>query len=1781
MRMAARPVAPLLILLTSSSLLVVAAARAQERPAVFTQEDRDVDEAFGKAAALERQGLHSKAGEEYAKLENLLEKKREKDPDARIVVRTSELVDRGAAEVLHARLKALPDEGVATYRTLVDARARANFDAALDAGDADALEAIAERYSYSKVAPLALQALGDTALERGDFARAERAYARLERNASSPEMARRAAFQRLSTAAARGDAAAAADALASFTAKGGDPNARRIPSNGRLLSAAEAVDEARRASRALAPKPVDPGRLVASLELDSPELPEELASRLERVSGVVPAYQEPVFDIETGLVLVADQKTVRALDPERTGRGWRFSVAGATDEPGRLEVATERPAVGGGHVFATFFRNRPAIRVKRANPPAPPGAAKKKDKPQADDEDEIRRQPDWRVVALDDRTGRFEWDAASDPRFEEFSREAEWVSAPLNAEGQVFVSVLARKGSDLRAYLVALDASTGKVRSRAFLASRSPYDFLGLGAPLPAPTFSAGRIYVASSIGVVACVEPARCEVEWLAHYASVPERSQPDVVKEERRFRARAPLAEGGSPVVVAPVDAEEILAFDAETGARVWSIPRGDARVLAEAPSGVVLVVSDRVVGFERKTGAARFLGERLPGRPVASPLVFPAEALVPLESALVRVSLEDGRLLARYRYEQPSLEAGALVAAGEGRIVTASWSRANVYEDRARTLDSTKNKDSGEAALVLGELAARRGEAETASRQLAEAASDVTLAHSDRMRARRLAFAVLAEQAARARDEGRRGAFLESARAALDHAEHALGSAAALDAASAELARRAATLRRQYADVLSEGVAPDELVRAVREYGKLLASAHGTLCALDSGTLVDARCYAQLKVRELVAAKGRACYEAEDKAAADLVKIAVGTGTKEGLEKVKALFPASRELATALWELHKFYLKGGLESEAALALLELADDEPESPLAPEALARLALLDERMHRTARARRVAERLARLPEDAAVRGADGAPERLARALAAEILARNGQADEDTLAREDAAADLEPRLRRVFRSTTELSASGAELVEPRNFALAPKDRFLVRRGRVLEARSRETGVAIASFDAPPSLVVERRWPGYSGGVFVVPSADRVSAYDALTGAPRWERTFGPSNPTRAQIGPDDVHAVELGDSVVLALTKWNELAGIAADTSAVLWTRPLDRSTDANAGILAHGSVGFLLGDPGAKVEAFDLATGKPLWTWRDSAAPGVIPRLSQARLVGRDAVAVILDGKRLALLDRGSGTTRWYASSGEAWFGDVHAIPDGSALLVRASGNGDPKFWVFDTKTGKELWRDDGYGAVLPGPRPEASQPMPFLEDVVPGETAIYSFRRRSGATEVWAQDLLVGTKLWKWEAPRGATGPTTIVETPTSLIVGRDGGLDRATVVVLGKGTGQPEQVALAAPGDPLELPGRRFMGRGLVAVANTVIATTERGTCGLANVDDDALARETIEAATKLAGDDSPQRRAALAHEFARAEPPRLEDAIAACSRALETESVSGEQYDRIFAQLAALAEAAVEQRTPSYEIRRMTRPPEIDGELNDWWRDWSAIDLSGPRYVQPIQLDGGRPGRWNGPEDLSAKLYMGWDEKYFYFALDVLDADLRPYDSESDRWLGDCLLIAIDCKNDGGFRFMRDDMLLSLALTLPKKKKDEKEQKGDEEDANKPEGKYFVKRKDDGSGAVYEAEIPWALFVKNGVTNGIDPVTNAAQAGFTFGFNIVLIDDDGDRYAREDLPPGAKGDGSDGNPKEGDFRGALKTLQLTPSVLLHERKDRLWQGYIPEYFAKITLK
>jgi hypothetical protein len=181
----------------------------------------------------------------------------------------------------------------------------------------------------------------------------------------------------------------------------------------------------------------------------------------------------------------------------------------------------------------------------------------------------------------------------------------------------------------------------------------------------------------------------------------------------------------------------------------------------------------------------------------------------------------------------------------------------------------------------------------------------------------------------------------------------------------------------------------------------------------------------------------------------------------------------------------------------------------------------------------------------------------------------------------------------------------------------------------------------------------------------------------------------------------------------------------------------------------------------------------------------------------------------------------------------------------------------------------------------------------------------------------------------------------------------------------------------------------------------------------------------------------------------------------------------------------------------------------------------------------------------------------LYMGWDNEHFYFAIDVQDNYLRPYDNDAEVWKGDCLLIALDCLNDGGYWVRADDQFVTLALHDPGQQGEEGEDDEEEEEKSKPKGDYFVRRKDDNSGVIYEAAIPWRFFVDAG--REMDP-ESGPEAGFTFGFNPVITDDDG-------------GEGK-----------ARKTLSWTQGIRLHSERERLMMDpgeIVPEYFGKIRLR
>ena len=226
---------------------------------------------------------------------------------------------------------------------------------------------------------------------------------------------------------------------------------------------------------------------------------------------------------------------------------------------------------------------------------------------------------------------------------------------------------------------------------------------------------------------------------------------------------------------------------------------------------------------------------------------------------------------------------------------------------------------------------------------------------------------------------------------------------------------------------------------------------------------------------------------------------------------------------------------------------------------------------------------------------------------------------------------------------------------------------------------------------------------------------------------------------------------------------------------------------------------------------------------------------------------------------------------------------------------------------------------------------------------------------------------------------------------------------------------------------------------------------------------------------------------------------------------------------------------------------QVHRVYTPIEVDGQPDDWWGLGRGIPLQKGRHFSPLQFKGHRLSQWEGEDDLSGEAYFGWDKKYFYFLLIVYDDREVPYDPDSALWKGDCLLIAIDYDGSGGYTYGFRDTLLTLALQIPKKKKPQQKK---EEEKRRPQGKYAVKRSSDETMTIYEVAIPWSMFRRGGAL--LDPKKQIA--GFTFGLNLAVTDDDGE--------------------------GPKKVLHLRGGLHLHQEKSKVWQYYIPRFFAKIEL-
>jgi hypothetical protein len=194
----------------------------------------------------------------------------------------------------------------------------------------------------------------------------------------------------------------------------------------------------------------------------------------------------------------------------------------------------------------------------------------------------------------------------------------------------------------------------------------------------------------------------------------------------------------------------------------------------------------------------------------------------------------------------------------------------------------------------------------------------------------------------------------------------------------------------------------------------------------------------------------------------------------------------------------------------------------------------------------------------------------------------------------------------------------------------------------------------------------------------------------------------------------------------------------------------------------------------------------------------------------------------------------------------------------------------------------------------------------------------------------------------------------------------------------------------------------------------------------------------------------------------------------------------------------------------------VRKTTKPPKIDGGLDGWAGFEPAFRLDRENQVVFKDL---KDAKWSGPADLSADIYLAWDENFFYITARVLDDVFSQPNTGGETWAGDGIQICLDPLNEKAWGRKKSDYELGFALT--------------------PEGPQvwcWAGPVLDGGvrGGSAVKSIPFAAARKDGATNYEIAIPWKEIRNMSpdkgLGFNLIINDNDGQgRKGWIELAPG----------------------------------------------------
>ena len=1364
-----------------------------------------------------------------------------------------------------------------------------------------------------------------------------------------------------------------------------------------------------------------------------------------------------------------------------------------------------------------------------------------------------------------------------DPKRDEAETAVCLLTPPAFHHDTLIVPITVRLAEESLVYVVSLDRR-GEVTWVTYLGSTGSSNHLGLGSFSSLPTSDGARIYVLTNQGFMAALDGEDGTIDWLLQYPTLAARSQKEAIRTSNRWQVN-PIVRVNESLLIAPQDSTRLMGVDRSTGAILWETFRERSSTFLGATETACIVAGKSLSAIAHSdTDSGNVLWRRqtdLDGFMAFGRAVLNSDAIyIPGRRSLLTVSPRTGAVLSRTYWDFGG--GGNLLASAGAHgpiLALATPESLIVYNDRAQEKREIEEmtENSPQNILKRSEYSLRNYDLRAGLREL------------ERWRA--------SSPASPAPNSPMEQLHLELAELTLYFSQREIGKERQLDL----LRYRALLERTPKRKVIAELDLAGQLEEA-NELGEALETYHRALdhdrrkteYFLAGNLPVGAAEYIRRRVQRLREATPNQdkTFATVEREATKRLKQARQRSTPLGFEEILQRFPFTRAAAAAHLDLYQEYVDR-LSYEQAIRTLEsyIRDYDSDTRIAPEEIARakLQLVKLLFESGRRQEAKATSLALIEQHGAliVSGVSGmSPGETIRQYLQPRLSDPGLV---TLPDAEPPALRSP-LGTAWRSPADLSTISRRFLKPGG--TPPKelsDCFLTQSNKVVECRAAATGLSLWRIPLPliPGFQLNTssflsRLPrrgsrelrgSYQGELLVLHDESNLFAVDAVTGTVRWHLPFGEKESKGLRRLRERLHRVLVVDSGVYAISSHQHLYHFNLNGER-LWERKLSyHPNPTRTPVLAQNKL-FVFSRKPNSLQIHDALSGE----LQRSIGGGhkktdrLIPHSQPVRL--SDDRLLLPYERRIELLDLNKEELIWTFNPKRSGtridtVSYFEESPGECVAFISRPGN-HPAMISLSLRTGEERWRYERFPSkrsrfsvfregnrfyVIYGVdswhllaldlRPGAEIDKPVIAPVWPSNSKLGTFY--SGARQ---RQLYVGSDILVFHDPNNTI-----------------------SVHDKSQGTLRP---AVA------EEMNRFLVEKGSFAsdlVNGKFVVLTDGGDCAFESTSIQGQNRQFLTdiglVERWLKDPSSADLLAQIAQEYFR--KGKLNAAIEILDRALLSESEIAGQSQREQLRIRYLLdgykqesmERLYKQKNQSLTIttKRAHHPPTVDGRLNDWWDIGSRVRMESPLHVGmvpgPEQLK-----HWEGREDLAATLYTGWDDGHFYFALDVTDDVLWPYDRDAENWKGDCLIIGLDPTGDMGYRQRGNDQLMTLALTIPKRRNNDKpnekeEEEGDAEEEEKdegrrPDGVFAVKRKTDNTGAIYEVALPWSAFSPE-FADGARP-----ESGYQFGLSLLLTDDD-------------------------TGQGVTKTLSINPCHLLpHSQKSSLvWRFIVPNFFPRVKLE